>query len=107
MDERVMQGAIDILAIKMPTTYSDGTYLSDLRLLILKTVMLCSLIARGWPVVFATGKSQRNPRNQSPGCMPTRGAQSFVKGCAVLGVGNDLLHFFRENELLEKYPAIC
>ena len=29
MDERVMQRAIDILAIKVPKTYSGGTYLSD------------------------------------------------------------------------------
>lgn len=104
IDERVMQRAIDILAIKVPKTYSGGTYISD----------------------FEVSDSETNdaPPVQSPEKVPAETSEPVPRlyanqrGCraasrdaldlvAVFAAGSNLLHFLKENHLLEEWPVSC
>ena len=108
IDERVMQRAIDILAIKVPKTYSGGTYLSDFD--VEDTESSDAPPAR--PPEKAPGdipeeSSEPVPRlyaNQRGRRAASRDALDLV---AVFAAGNDLLHFLKEKHLLEEWPAIC
>ena len=109
MDERVMQRAIDILAIKVPKTYSGGTYLSDFDVSDAENVPSQSSeeIPREVPEEVPEESPESIPRlytNQRGRRAASRDAQDLV---AVFAGGNDLLYFFKENHLLEEWPASC
>lgn len=109
MDERVMQRAIDILAIKVPKTYSGGTYLSDFDVSDAENVPSQSSeeIPREVPEEAPEESPESIPRlyaNQRGRRAASRDAQDLV---AVFAAGNDLLHFLKENHLLEEWPASC
>jgi hypothetical protein len=109
MDERVMQRAIDILAIKVPKTYSGGTYLSDFDVGDAENVPSQSSeeIPREVPEEAPEESPESIPRlyaNQRGRRAASRDAQDLV---AVFAGGNDLLYFFKENHLLEEWPASC
>ena len=109
MDERVMQRAIDILAIKVPKTYSGGTYLSDFDVSDAENVPSQSSeeIPREVPEEAPEESPESIPRlyaNQRGRRAASRDAQDLV---AVFAAGNDLLHFLKEKHLLEEWPASC
>ena len=109
MDERVMQRAIDILAIKVPKTYSGGTYLSDFDVGDAENVPSQSSeeIPREVPEEVPEESPESIPRlyaNQRGRRAASRDAQDLV---AVFAGGNDLLYFLKENHLLEEWPASC
>ena len=108
LDERVMQRAIDILAIKVPKTYSGGTYLSDFDV----------------EDTESSDAPMAHPPEKAPGDIPEessepvprlyanqRGRRATARDVldlvAVFVSDNDLLHFLRENDLLEERPKIC
>ena len=108
MDERVMQRAIDILAIKVPKTYSGGTYLSDFDVEDAESNDVPP-VHPPEDVTEETSEESSEPvprlyANQRGRRAASRDAQDLV---AVFAAGNDLLHFLRENDLLEEWPAIC
>ena len=108
IDERVMQRAIDILAIKVPKTYSGGTYLSDFE--------VGDTISDDAPPAQFPGDAPREIPEESPEPIPrlyanqrgrkaaARDAQDLV---AAFAAGIDLLQILRENELLEEWPVSC
>ena len=109
LDERVMQRAIDILAIKVPKTYSGGTYLSDFDVGDAENVPNQSSeeIPREVPGENSKESPEPVPRlyaNQRGRRAVARDAQDLV---AVFAAGNNLLHFLKENHLLEEWPASC
>ena len=116
MDERVMQRAIDILAIKVPKTYSGGTYLSDFDVeddenSIAPPTQSPEEVPENLP-----GDSPEKAPEESPEPVPRlyanqRGRRAASRDAldlvAVFAAGNDLLHFLRENDLLEEWPVSC
>ena len=62
-----MQRAIDILAIKVPKTYSGGTYLSDFDVEDIES----SDAPPDSPPEDVPEEAQRTPLSRSPGFMPT------------------------------------
>ena len=112
LDERVMQRAIDILAIKVPKTYSGGTYISDFEVGDAKDVEDSPAPS---PEQAPEEASEETPEeaqapvprlyaNQRGRRAASRDALDLV---AVFAAGNDLLHFLRENDLLEEWPVSC
>lgn len=108
MDERVMQRAIDILAIKVPKTYSGGTYLSDFDV---EDTESGDAPPNPPPEDVPAETPDKSPEpvprlyaNQRGRRAASRDALDLV---AVFAAGNDLLHFLKENHLLEEWPAIC
>ena len=105
IDERVMQRAIDILAIKVPKTYSGGTYLSEFEIddAGMPDVETSLAPSPEQAPEEASGETPETvPRlyaNQRGRRAASRDAQDLV---AVFAAGNDLLHFLRENHLLEE-----
>ena len=110
INERVMQRAIDILAIKVPKTYSGGTYLSDFEIDDPEKPDVVDLPAPS-PEKVPGETPEESPEpvprlyaNQRGRRAASRDAQDLV---AVFAGGNDLLHFLKENHLLEEWPATC
>ena len=108
MDERVMQRAIDILAIKVPRTYSGGTYLSDFE--------VNDAEANEAPPAPVPAALPREPPTESPEPVPRlyanqRGRRAAARDAldlvAAFSAGGDLLQFLREHNLMEEWPAIC
>lgn len=112
IDERVMQRAIDILAIKVPKTYSGGTYLSDFDV----GDAGVDDAPADLPPEDVPGKVPEEAPEESPEPVPrlyanqrgrravSRDVQDLV---AVFAAGNDLLNFLKENHLLEEWPVLC
>lgn len=108
MDERVMQRAIDILVIKVPKTYSGGTYLSDFDV---EDTESGNALPDSPPGDVPEETPEEFPEpvprlyaNQRGRRAASRDALDLV---AVFAAGNDLLHFLKEKHLLEEWPAIC
>ncbi len=108
IDERIMQRAIDILAIKVPKTYSGGTYLSDFE--------VNDAEADEPPPAPVPAALPREPPEESPAPVPRlyanqRGRRAAARDAADLVVafsaGGDLLQFLRERNLLEEWPESC
>ena len=108
LDERVMQRAIDILAIKVPKTYSGGTYLSDFDV----------------EDTESSDAPMAHPPEKAPGDIPEessepvprlyanqRGRRATARDVldlvATFSAGVDLLQFLRDRDLLEGWSAIC
>ena len=110
LDERVMQRAIDILAIKVPKTYSGGTYLSDFEIDDTEKPDVVDLPAPspekvpGETPEESQGPVPRLYANQRGRRASTRDVLDLV---AAFAAGNDLLHFLRENDLAEEWPVSC
>lgn len=108
INERVMQRAIDILAIKVPKTYSGGTYLSDFEVEGTETDD-APPVQSPEEVPGETQEESLEPvprlyANQRGRKAASRDAQDLV---AIFAAGNDLLHFLRENDLAEEWPVSC
>ena len=108
MDERVMQRAIDILAIKVPKTYSGGTYLSgfevsDAEPNDIPPVQFPEEV-HGKPPEESLESVPRLYANQRGRRAASRDALDLV---AVFAAGSNLLHFLKENHLLEEWPVSC
>ena len=108
LDERVMQRATDILAIKVPKTYSGGTYLSDFDV---EDTESGDAPPNPPPEDVPAETPDKFPEplprlyaNQRGRRAASRDAQDLV---AVFATGNDLLHFLKENHLLEEWPVSC
>lgn len=108
MDERVMQRAIDILAIKVPKTYSGGTYLSDFDV---EDTESGDAPPNPPPEDVPEEAPEESPEpvprlyaNQRGRRAASRDALDLV---AVFATGNNLLNFLRGNHLLEEWPAPC
>ena len=113
LDERVMQRAIDILAIKVPKTYSGGTYISDFE------------VGDAKDVEDSPAPSpEQAPPEKAPGDIPEessepvprlyanqRGRRAAARDVldlvAAFSAGVDLLQFLRDRDLLEGWSAIC
>lgn len=108
IDERVMQRAIDILAIKVPKTYSGGTYISDFEVSDSETNDAPPVQSpEKVPAETSEESSEPVPRlyaNQRGRRAASRDAQDLV---AAFATGNNLLNFLRENHLLEEWPVSC
>lgn len=112
INEKVMQRAIDILAIKVPKTYSGGTYLSDFEVSDAEPddappVRSPEEILGDTPEETTEESSEPVSRlyaNQRGRKAASRDAQDLV---VIFAAGNDLLHFLRENHLLEEWPVSC
>ena len=112
IDERVMQRAIDILAIKVPKTYSGGTYLSDFDVHNVES-------EDNSPAQVPADTPEdvpEKPLEESPESVPRlyanqRGRRAAARDAADLvaafSAGGDLLQFLRERDLMEEWPAIC
>ena len=108
IDERVMQRAIDILAIKVPKTYSGGTYLSDFD--VEDTESSDAPPAR--PPEKAPGdipeeSSEPVPRLYANQRGRRAAARDVLDLVATFSAGVDLLQFLRDRDLLEGWSAIC
>lgn len=114
VDERVMQRAIDILAIKVPKTYSGGTYLSDFSV---KDAPDEDEVPTEPP---ATGASSITAPPDVPAEVPTevprlyasqRGRRAAVRDerdlVAAFQSGGDVLGFLRGCGMVEEWPATC
>ena len=108
ISERVMQRAIDILAIKVPKTYSGGTYLSDFDV---EDTESDDALPDSPPEDVPEEAPEESPEpvprlyaNQRGRRAASRDAMDLV---AVFAAGNDLLHFLKENHLLEEWPVSC
>lgn len=108
ISERVMQRAIDILAIKVPKTYSGGTYLSDFD--------VHNVESEDNSPAQVPAALPREPPKDSPEPVPRlyanqRGRRAAARDAADLvaafSAGSNLLHFLRENNLLEEWPESC
>ena len=93
IDEKIMQRAIDILAIKVPKTYAGGTYISDFEL-------------------GGTGRCKKTliRNRRPPGCTPTKGGRKAEKrdeSDLILAwkEGCDMLAFLRKNSLLDDWRS--
>lgn len=100
MDERVMQRDIDILAIKVYKTYSGETYISDFEVSDAETddappAQSPEESLEPVPMFYVNQRGRR---------ATSRDAQDLA---AVFAAGNDLLHFLKENDLVEGWPEIC
>lgn len=112
MDERVMQRAIYILAIKVPKTYSGGTYISDFEVTDAEADEAPPSQVPAAPPEEVPGKlpeesPQPVPRlyaNQRGRRAAARDAADLV---AAFSAGGDLLQFLRERNLLEEWPESC
>ena len=109
MDERVMQRAIDILAIKVPKTYSGGTYLSDFDIGDAENVPNQSSGEIQWEVPEEAPEESPEPvprlyANQRGRRAVTRDVLDLV---VAFSAGGDLLQFLRDGGLVEGWPAIC
>ena len=116
INERVMQRAIDILAIKVPRTYSGGTYLSDFDVEDFEDDDTL-------PAPSPDDVPKEIPENasgeileESPESVPRlyanqRGRKAASRDAhdlvAVFAAGNDLLKFLRESNLVEEWPVSC
>ena len=108
INERVMQRAIDILAIKVPKTYLGGTYLSDFDVEDIESNDAPpDSLPEDVPEEAPEDSPEPVPRlyaNQRGRWAASRDALDLV---AVFAAGNNLLHFLRENDLLEEWPVSC
>lgn len=108
IDERGMQRAIDILAIKVPKTYSGGTYISDFEVSDSETNDAPPVQSpEKVPAETSEESFEPVPRlyaNQRGRRAASRDALDLV---AVFAAGSNLLHFLKENHLLEEWPVSC
>lgn len=110
INERVMQRAIDILAIKVPRTYSGGTYLSDFEIddTEMPDVETSPAPSHEQAPGDAHGETPETvPRlyaNQRGRRAASRDAQDLV---AAFAAGGTLIDFLRENDLMEEWPVSC
>ena len=107
-----MQRAIDILAIKVPKTYSGGTYLSDFDVHNVES-------EDNSPAQVPADTPEdvpEKPLEESPESVPRlyanqRGRRAAARDAADLvaafSAGGDLLQFLRERDLMEEWPATC
>lgn len=108
IDERVTQRAIDILAIKVPKTYSGGTYLSDFDVHNVESEDDSpAQVPADTPDEVPEESLEPVPRlyaNQRGRRAAARDAADLV---AAFSAGGDLLQFLRERDLMEEWPATC
>ena len=114
INERVMQRAIDILAIKVPKTYSGGTYLSDFEIDDAEMPDVETFPApspeqapegaSGDPSEESLEPVPRLYANQRGRRATSRDAQDLV---AAFAAGGTLIDFLRENDLMEEWPLPC
>ena len=112
VDERVMQRAIDILAIKVPKTYSGGTYLSDFEVEDTESNDTPPTQSSEEAPEEAPEKVSEESLESVPRLYASqRGRRAAVRDerdlVAVFAAGNNLIHFLRDNELLEEWPVSC
>ena len=112
INERVMQRAIDILAIKVPKTYSGGTYLSDFEVEDTESNDTPPTQSSEEAPEEAPEKVSEESLESVPRLYASqRGRRAAVRDerdlVAVFAAGNNLIHFLRDNELLEEWPVSC
>ena len=112
--ERVMQRAIDILAIKVSKTYSGGTYLSDFSA---EDAMDMGEVSAEPPI---SGESSSTESPDVPADVPAevprlyanqRGRRAAVKDeqdlVAAFQAGGDVLEFLRGRGMVKECPVSC
>ncbi len=112
--ERVMQRAIDILAIKVSKTYSGGTYLSDFSV---EDAMDMGEVPAEPPI---SGESSSTESPDVPADVPAeiprlyanqRGRRAAVKDeqdlVAAFQAGGDVLEFLRGHGMVKECPVSC
>jgi len=112
INERVMQRAIDILAIKVPRTYSGGIYLSDFEVEDTESNDTPPTQSSEEAPEEAPEKVSEESLESVPRLYASqRGRRAAVRDerdlVAVFAAGNNLIHFLRDNELLEEWPVSC
>jgi len=108
MDERIMQRAIDMLAIKVPKSYSGGTYISDFEIEATDEEPVDSInIFRNLQDSQTQEFSSNIPRLYAK----HRGRKAVARDAQDLMVafqaGVDMIQFLQENQLLEEWPDRC
>ena len=114
MDERVMQRAIDILAIKVPKTYSGGTYLSDFSI---EDAPDAEEVPAEPPI---SGEPSPTESPDVPAEVPAevprlyanqRGRRAAARDeqdlVAVFQANRDVLGFLRGRGMVEEWPVSC
>lgn len=93
IDEKIMQRAIDILAIKVPKTYAGGTYISDFELDKSEDATLTKQQPdsekSGVPRMYANKRGRKAEKRDNNDLI------------LALKDGIDILHFLRERSLIE------
>lgn len=110
MDERAMQRAIDILAIKVPKTYSGGTYLSDFSV---EDAPDAEEVSAEPPI---SGEPSPTGSPDVPAEVPRlyanqRGRRAVARDeqdlVAAFQTNGDVLGFLRGRSMVEEWPVSC